>query len=135
MGRAGVTTLLLDTHVLQWWTGEPDRISAAAGLAISAADELAVASITWFELAWLATHGRIEVNVPVETWLVRLGSAVRTAGITPAIATAAVALPATFPSDPADRIIVATAFEHGWRLITKDARIRDHASSASVTIW
>ena len=25
-----MTTLLVDTHVLQWWSAEPDRLSAAA---------------------------------------------------------------------------------------------------------
>jgi len=57
----GVTTLLMDSHVVHWWASEPDRVSPAAALALSAADELAVASITWFELAWLAQL-RIPLN-------------------------------------------------------------------------
>ena len=46
-----MTTVLLDSHVLHWWSSEPDRLSHAAAHVVSSADELAVASISWFELA------------------------------------------------------------------------------------
>ena len=64
-----MTTVLLDTHVVQWWSAEPDRLSPAATEALLGADELAVASITWFELAWLAEHERITVAIPTRSWL------------------------------------------------------------------
>ena len=54
-----MTTLLLDTHIVHWWSAEPDRLSRKAASAVTAADELAVAAISWWELAWLATNGRI----------------------------------------------------------------------------
>ncbi|MGQ0777732.1 MAG: type II toxin-antitoxin system VapC family toxin [Pseudonocardiales bacterium] len=130
-----MTTLLLDTHVLQWWSAEPERLSAAATDAIAVADELAVAAISWYELAWLAAHERIVVTIPILSWLARLASGVRTVGITPAIAHTAVALPATFPGDPADRLIYATAVECGWSLVSKDRRLRAHPYSRKVTIW
>jgi len=134
MGRA-VTTLLMDSHVVHWWASEPDRVSPAAALALTAADELVVASITWFELGWLAQHGRIAVVMPVQAWLESLAAHVRTVGTTPAVAATAVALPDTFPGDPADRIIYATAIEHGWRLVTKDTRLRAHTYPRSITVW
>jgi PIN domain nuclease of toxin-antitoxin system len=130
-----VTTVLLDTHALQWWSAEPKRLSRTAAQAISAADELAVAAITWFELAWLAEHGRIAVAIPARTWLEQLSSVVRTAGITPGIASTAASLPASFQGDPADRMIYATAVEHGWRLVTKDDRIRRHRHPRPITVW
>jgi PIN domain nuclease of toxin-antitoxin system len=102
---------------------------------VGEADELAVADISWFELAWLATHGRIIVTIPVSSWLHRLGGQVRTLGVTPAIAATAVSLPATFPGDPADRLIYATAIEHGGRLVTKDRRLRDHLHPRPITVW
>ena len=49
-----MTTVVLDSHVIHWWSAEPERISADAARAIGEADELAVADISWFELAWLA---------------------------------------------------------------------------------
>jgi len=130
-----VNTLLLDSHVLHWWAAEPERLSPAASSAVEGADELGVSSISWFELAWMARHDRIVVGVPIRTWLEGLSSSVRTFGITPAIADAAVSLPASFPGDPADRIIFATAIERGLRVVTKDRRIRRHRHAREVAIW
>jgi PIN domain nuclease of toxin-antitoxin system len=130
-----VTTVLLDTHVVHWWSAEPERISQAATEALNDADELAVAAITWFELAWLARHERILVTIPVRSWLERLAGQVRTAAITPAIAETAVSLPSSFPADPADRLIYATAIEHGWRLVTKDTQLRSHRHPRSLALW
>lgn len=130
-----MTTLLLDTHVVHWWSAEPAKLSTAAVREIEAADELAVSSITWFELAWLARQDRIIVSVPVRSWLEGLVEDVRTVATTPAIADAAAALPASFPGDPADRLIYATAIERGWRLVTKDRRLRAHRHPRPLTVW
>lgn len=130
-----MSTVLLDTHALQWWTAEPRRLSRRATTTIGQADELAVAAITWFELAWLAEHDRIRVSIPVASWLDQLARSVRTAPITSAIGHAAARLPASFPGDPADRLIYATAIERGWQLVTKDAAMRDHRHPRQVTVW
>jgi PIN domain nuclease of toxin-antitoxin system len=130
-----LTTVLLDTHVLHWWSSEPGRLSETAATAVAEADELAVASITWFELAWLARNERIVVTVPILAWLQGLAAQVRTVGTTPAIATTAVSLPASFPGDPADRLIYATAIENGWSLVTKDERLRGHPHPQPITVW
>ena len=130
-----MTTVLLDTHVIQWWSAEPDRLSRTAARAVSDADELAVAAISWFVLAWLARHERIILAIPIRSWLEQLAAQVRTIGITPAIADTAVALPESFPGDPADRLIYATAIEHGWRLITKDRRLQEHRHPRPVALW
>jgi PIN domain nuclease of toxin-antitoxin system len=130
-----VSTVLLDTHVLHWWSAEPTRISARARRALAGADDLAVSAISWFELAWLAGHERIAVAIPVRSWLQELSAHVRTVGVTPAIADTAVALPSSFPADPADRMIFATALEHGVRLVTKDGAIREHPQARSVALW
>lgn len=120
---------------MHWWSAEPDRLSEAAATAVCGADELAVSGITWYELAWLAAHGRIRIDEPVGAWLRGLSASVRTVGITPAIAGRAAALASTFPGDPADRLIYATAVEQGWRLVTKDRRLRDHDHPSPVTLW
>jgi PIN domain nuclease of toxin-antitoxin system len=130
-----VTTLLLDTHAVQWWSAEPARLSRRATQAVESADELAVSAISWFELAWLAAHGRIVVDVPARSWLTGLAGEVRTLGVTPAVADTAVSLPTTFPGDPADRLIYATAIEHGCQLVTKDERLRRHRHPRPITIW
>lgn len=126
---------MLDSHVVHWWSAEPDRISRAAAKALSEADELAVAAISWFELAWLAKHERIVVTIPIRSWLEQLAARVRTVPLTPPIAATAVALPTSFPGDPADRLIYATAIEHGWRLVTKDRRLRTYRHPKPVALW
>jgi PIN domain nuclease of toxin-antitoxin system len=49
------------------------------------------------------------------------------------IASLAVRLPASFPKDPADRLIAATAMAEGLPLVTADQRIR--RSKLAETIW
>jgi len=127
--------VLLDTHVLHWWSAEPERLSQRAARAVSNAEELAVADITWYELAWLAIHDRIALSIPIGSWLEQLAATVRTVSITPAIATAAASLPESFPGDPADRLIYASAVEHGWTLVTKDRRLRDHPHPRRLAVW
>lgn len=128
-------TVLLDTHVIHWWSAEPERISRRAAAAIAGAEELAVADISWFELAWMARRDRITVSIPVHAWLARLAAEVRTMPVTPAIAATSVSLPSSFPGDPADRLIYATAVENGWRLVTKDRRLRSHRYPRPIALW
>jgi PIN domain nuclease of toxin-antitoxin system len=130
-----VTTVLLDTHVVHWWSAEPSRVSHAAAEALSQADELALSAISWFELAWLAKNERIALAIPIRSWLEQLAGELRTVGITPAVAETAVSLPSSFPGDPADRLIYATAIEHGWRLVTKDRKLRAHRHPHPIAIW
>lgn len=127
--------LLLDTHVVHWWSAEPDRVSRPAREALDDADELLVAAVSWYELAWLARNGRIALNVPIRSWLEGLGAQVRTISLGPAIADTAVALPDSFPGDPADRQIYATAIEQGVRLVTKDRAIASHDQPRSLVVW
>ena len=130
-----MSAILLDSHVVHWWSAEPRRVSGRASKVLGEADQLAVAAISWFELAWLARHERIAVTIPIRSWLSGLAAQVRTIGVTPAIADTAVALPSSFPGDPADRLIFGTAVEHGLRLVTKDRAIRDHAHPRTIAIW
>lgn len=130
-----MTAVLLDTHVVHWWSIEPARLSHAAADAIANADELAIASVSWYELAWLAQHGRIVMTLPIRSWLDGLAGQLRTLEVTPAVAATAVALPSSFPGDPADRLIYATAIEHGWPLVTRDERLRRHRHPRRITVW
>lgn len=128
-------SVLLDTHAIHWWSAEPDRVSRPARRVLEAADELLVSAFSWYELGWLADRQRIVIDIPIRTWLEDLAAHVRTVGITPAIADTAVALPSSFPRDPTDRIIYATAIEHGVKLVTKDRAITEHDSPRSLVVW
>lgn len=130
-----MSALLLDTHAVHWWSAEPSRLSRPAQRALEAAEEVLVASITWHELAWLARHERIVLDMPIRSWLEELSANVRTVGLTPAIADAAVSLPSSFPRDPADRLIYASAIERGAKLVTKDRAIAEHDAPRSLVLW
>lgn len=130
-----MTTLQLDTHVVHWLSAEPGRLSPEARDAIEAADTLAVAAITWYELAWLARHGRIVTAIPARSWLMSLAEDLLTLPITPAVSETAVSLPESFPGDPADRLIYATAIEAGINLVSKDRRLRTHPFPRPIVVW
>lgn len=130
-----MSAALLDTHAVHWWSAEPDRLSQPARRVLEAADELLVAAASWYELAWLAERQRIVIDVPIRSWLEDLAAQLRTIGITPAIADRAVALPDSFPRDPTDRLIYATAIEQGVKLVTKDRAIAEHDKPRSLVVW
>ncbi len=130
-----MTAVLLDTHVVHWWSAEPERVSAPARAVLEQADDLVVAAISWYELAWLAEHERIAVSIPVPSWLQGLAAQLRTTPISPAIAHAAVSLPSSFPGDPADRMIYATAVENDLQLVSKDRAMREHPHPRPIVVW
>lgn len=128
--------ILLDTHVLIWMASDPKRLSKRAREAIRKARQetsVAIATITLWELAWLAENGRIEVVGSVETFVRETVSRVVMKPMTPEIAALAVQMPEAYPKDPADRVIAATAIVEAAALVTADERVRK--SGVVETIW
>jgi PIN domain nuclease of toxin-antitoxin system len=118
---------VLDTHVLPWWFEEhslPARHRRFIRRA-TAEDPLWVSDITLWEIATLSALGRVRLRLPLREWLDRANAAplVMRHGISPAVAAETSRLPATFPRDPADRIIVATASVLGATPLTADQRV------------
>ena len=128
--------ILLDTHALIWAAREPAKLSKPAADAIRTASGnggLAISAITLWELAWLATHGRLKFTGTVDDFLEKLSSRTAIRPITPRIAVLASQLPATYSRDPSDRLIGATALAEGIAVVTKDRTIRD--CKQIKTIW
>jgi PIN domain nuclease of toxin-antitoxin system len=124
--------------MLWWISGSRKQFSPGAAQAIeseSAGGQIAISSISAWELAMLVERGRVALSMEVKGWLSLAGQieAVRFVPVDNDICIESVALPGEFHKDPADRIIVATARRFGAPLVTADEKIRAYPHVR--TIW
>jgi PIN domain nuclease of toxin-antitoxin system len=118
--------ILLDTHILIWLLVAPENLSQKAKKVILAARKsgpLALSAISLWEIAWLAESKRLDVDVSVDSFVRKCASYVQILPITQEIAVRSVQFPKSYPKDPQDRIIGATAIVEGVRLLTHDRLI------------
>ncbi|MBC7367880.1 MAG: type II toxin-antitoxin system VapC family toxin [Undibacterium sp.] len=115
---------LWDTHAWIWAANNDPQLSRRARqlLLTTEPESHAVADISLWETAMLATRGRITLNGSLERWFERAIATVTVLPITKGIAIHSVATTWAH-QDPADRLIAATALEHGLTLVSKDAVI------------
>lgn len=129
--------ILVDTHVVAWLAFDQSRLSRKARAAIDEArnsgEGLAISDISLLELATLATKGRVRLDISLESFLQEVESRFIVLPISGRACARAVGLPSTYPRDPADRIIAATALVDGLSLITADREII--RSKVLRTIW
>jgi len=128
--------ILLDTHALIWLAFEPAKLSKAAREAIRESTRtggLGISAITLWEAAWLMTHRRVDFTGTADAFLEEISSRTAVFPITKQIALLANQLPATYPGDPSDRLVGATAMSEGIALVTKDRSIRNFKQIR--TIW
>jgi PIN domain nuclease of toxin-antitoxin system len=129
--------ILVDTHVVLWLTSDPAKLSGKARTAIEEARRsgkgTAVCDITLLELMTLASKGRIQLGISLESFLQEVEARFVVFPITGRACARAMTFPTTYPKDPADRIIGATALVEGLSLITADREIR--RSKVVRTIW
>lgn len=120
--------VVVDTHVLLWWLGEPSRLSKRARDAMDRVGQVSVSSVSIWEAGMLAAKGRIQLDRPIAQWTydVVASSQITDAPVRAPIAAQAATLD-DFHGDPADRLIVATALALDATLVTKDRRIRNWA--------
>jgi PIN domain nuclease of toxin-antitoxin system len=129
--------ILVDTHVVVWLALDASRLSRKAVAALDEArgdgEGLAISAISLYELAALVARGRVDFKISLEALLQEVEGKFVIKPLTGPIAAQATALPTSYPKDPMDRIIGATALVEGLRLVTADEKIR--ASRAVPTIW
>jgi PIN domain nuclease of toxin-antitoxin system len=128
--------ILLDTHVVIWLAFQPNKLSKRAKEVIRAArlqGGLALAGITLLELAWIAENRRVETTLSVESFVRQCASKMTVLPITPEIAARAVSFPESYPKDPQDRLIGATALVEGIQLVSHDRLIKK--SGIVPVIW
>ena len=128
---------LLDTHALVWLLDGNERLGEKSRTLIqqsAQADSLYVSAITPWEIAMLINKGRLTLVQEIGEWL-RIAISmpgIRMAPLSIDASVASTRLPGAFHSDPADRIIVATARHLGAILVTEDKLILEYGKAGHV---
>lgn len=130
--------ITMDTCAIVWDSLQPSKLSIKAKKAIKNADdnnELLMCDISIWEIAMLVKRKRIEVEeTPANLIKLILNSRNYTVmKISPKIADLSVNLDGKISSDPADRLIAATAILNQAPIVTADRNLRN--SSVVDTIW
>jgi PIN domain nuclease of toxin-antitoxin system len=125
--------VLLDTCACLWLThGDPIQQTSRRAIREAQAGHAGVyvSAITAWEVATLVSKGRYRLYVSPQVWFARLLAlaGVRLAPLTPDILIESAFLPGEPPKDPVDRMIVATARQHGLMLITRDRKLTAYAA-------
>ena len=132
---------LLDTQAWLWSVLDHPRLSRRARNAVDAVPaqgRIGVAAISLKEAAWHLAHGRVAVDDGFGPWPLWLRAAISSPQLevlplTLDIAIESEQLGVSFPPDPADCLIAATARVHDLTLITSDRLIRK--SGVVRTLW
>ena len=118
---------LLDTHLLLWAAGEPERLSAGARALIDdPANELFFSAASMWEVVIKRRLGRHDFKVDAR--LLRRGlldNGYNELSISSDHVVALESLPALH-KDPFDRILVAQATEEGITLLTSDSLVAQY---------
>lgn len=132
-----MSLVLLDTHAWVWLLNGSARLGPKARKAIqrSLADEaVLVSAISPWEVAMLVAKGRLVLDRDVGEWVDTALSlpGFRLEPISPEVAVASTRLPGVLHSDPADRMIAATARHLRSTLITADQLLLDYGKGGHI---
>jgi PIN domain nuclease of toxin-antitoxin system len=125
-----VTRLLLDTHLVLWAAGAPERLGPALAAEIEAAGAVVFSAASLWEIAIGAGLGR--PDFAVDARLLRRGlvdNGWEELPVTAAHALETLALP-LLHRDPFDRILVAQARAEGIALLTRDPEVAAYGDPA-----
>ena len=130
-------SVLLDTHMWIWWlTPESPLSNVERGALDKEAGQggLYISPISMWEAQVLHAKNRLYLDVPFAVWLREAASdaVISLLPIDVHVILALDSLPALVHSDPADRIIMATARANALPLATRDAGIR---RSRAIQTW
>lgn len=118
--------ILLDTHALIWIDTADRRLGRKTRALLDrqwAENQVAVSAISFWEAGMLTQRGRFRPAVPIDQWRVRwLDAGLIEFPLDGAMLIRALDL-GSFPEDPADRFIAATALAEHARLVTADEKI------------
>lgn len=124
--------LLLDTHLLLWWLGWPERVPMAARQAVAAAEHVHVSHASLWEMAIKRSLGKLAVDLPA------LHRQVEADGFQwlPISAGHLLAVAELHQHedhrDPFDRLLVAQAWTESLILLTADAKLGRYGAMVRV---
>ena len=123
--------IVLDTHVWVWWLSEAHSFPSKVQKLLNEGKKkqaIYISSISVWEVAQLATRGRLQLTMDYTDWIAHAESLpfINFVPIDNHIALKSIQLLPPLHQDPADRLIIATALTLGAKLITKDEKIIDY---------
>lgn len=122
--------LLLDTHIILWSAGEPERLPLSVSKELEReSNELWFSPISVWEILLLAEKARISIGADI---VKGVRDIFRRIPLKEAAINKEVAIQSRFVKlshqDPADRFLAATAVVYDLTLVTADTRIIDSAA-------
>lgn len=127
MNGERLNRMLLDTCALLWITGADGRLGPETLQRIDNAPIVSVSAISAFEIAIKAQKGKLTLPLPADEWWKNAAGhhSLNIVQVSDDVLLRSVSLP-RIHSDPADRIIIATALLHGLPVITADSRFAEY---------
>lgn len=132
--------LLLDTHVWIWMIAGNSILSPLARKSIEKAktrEHLLISPISIWEISKLVEKKRITLEMDVSDWLkqwIELPG-IQSAEFTFQVALLSNRLPGIVHGDPADRILIASAYEESAVLVTADEKILQYGSNSFISVY
>ncbi len=125
--------LLLDTCAMVWMVEDLLTEPAVEALTeqFAAGQPVYISPISGWELGLLFAKGHLRAPIRPAEYLRRVVNlpGLRLAEMPVWLLLGTSFLPGTPPSDPADRIIAATAREYGYTVMTRDSALLDYAQA------
>jgi PIN domain nuclease of toxin-antitoxin system len=132
--------LLLDTHVWIWVAAGDSIISSVMKKVIDRAkarEHLLISPISIWEISMLVERKRILLDMDMTDWLkqwVELPG-IKIAEFSFQVAILSNRLPGIIHSDPADRILIASAYEENAVLVTADEKILKYGEDHFISVY
>ena len=92
--------------------------------------------ISAWEIATLVAKGKMALSISPDVWFRRFCElpGVALAEMPPSVLVASATLPGAPPSDPVDRILVATSRAFGYMLVTRDRKLLNYGRRGHVQV-
>jgi PIN domain nuclease of toxin-antitoxin system len=135
-----VNGFLLDTHYWLWFQmGNVQRLNLNAKqelLRMQQEETLFLSAVSVLEVARLVANEQIDLGTSIDEFLAAAidYGALQLVPLTPKILIESTRLPGDLHRDPSDRILAATAREHGLTLVTRDRELLRYARKGHLRV-